>query len=81
MVRTGYCIMVHSPRDGPQQVADILLKGPEPLASQFESGYGMALNLLFSRSLAQAHDFVARSFSSYMSVLRLMSRLVTVELE
>ncbi|KAK9815169.1 hypothetical protein WJX73_009621 [Symbiochloris irregularis] len=63
----GYCILVHSARDGPSTAADLLFKGPEPLASQFESNYGMTLNLLFSRSLSQARDFVNRSFANYLS--------------
>lgn len=65
--RAGFCVRVHHAREEAAWTAQLLLQGPEPLQSQFESGYGMALNLLFSRSLSQAKDFIDRSFSAYLS--------------
>ncbi len=50
------------------QVAwDIIRKGPERLQSQFAAGYGMVLNLLYSRSLDEAKAFIERSFNTYLS--------------
>ena len=46
---------------------DIIKKGPERLQSQFAAGYGMVLNLLYSRSLDEAKAFIDRSFNSYLS--------------
>ena len=46
---------------------DIIRKGPERLQSQFAAGYGMVLNLLYSRSLQEAKAFIDRSFNSYLS--------------
>lgn len=63
----GFCVVVHNFREEPPAAVGLLTQGPEALQSQFESGYGMALNLLFSRSLDQAQDFISRSFSSYLS--------------
>lgn len=46
---------------------DIIRKGPERLQSQFAAGYGMVLNLLYSRSLEEAKAFIDRSFNTYLS--------------
>lgn len=44
----------------------IIMRGPEALQSQFSTSYGMVLNLLHSRSLAEAREFIQRSFSNYL---------------
>ena len=46
---------------------DIIKKGPERLQSQFAAGYGMVLNLLYSRTLEEAKAFIDRSFNTYLS--------------
>lgn len=46
--------------------AALIGRGPEALQSQFRSGYGMALNLLHSRSLDEARAFIQRSFDNYL---------------
>lgn len=46
---------------------DIIKKGPERLQSQFAAGYGMVLNLLYSRTLQEAKAFIDRSFNTYLS--------------
>lgn len=46
---------------------DIIRKGPERLQSQFAAGYGMVLNLLYTRTMDEAKAFIGRSFSSYLS--------------
>ncbi len=40
-------------------------------SSQFAAGYGMVLNLLYSRSLDKAKAFIDRSFNSYPSKIQL----------
>lgn len=50
-----------------QAAWDIIRKGPERLQSQFAAGYGMVLNLLYSRSLDEAKAFIERSFNTYLS--------------
>ena len=77
--RAGYCIMVHNEWDGEDGVKALIAQGPEPLESQFGPGYGMALNLLRTRTLPQAADFVQKSFSLYLGELCLV-KLLRVDL-
>lgn len=46
--------------------AALVGRGPEALQSQFRSGYGMALNLLHTRTLDEARAFIQRSFDNYL---------------
>lgn len=62
----GHCVIVQSRWEGPEFAFDLIRKGPEPLRSQFTTSYSMALNLLWSRSMEEAREFLARSFSSYL---------------
>lgn len=62
----GHCIVVQSRWEDPEFAYDILRKGPEPLRSQFTTNYGMALNLLWSRSMEEARNFLDRSYSKYL---------------
>ena len=67
--------MVHNEWDGEDGVKALIAQGPEPLESQFGPGYGMALNLLRTRTLPQAADFVQKSFSLYLGKLCLVRLL------
>ena len=49
--------------------AAIIAAGPEPLQSQFATGYNMAANLLRTRSLEEARAFIERSFGNYLGVV------------
>lgn len=46
----------------------IITGGPEPLQSQFSTGFGMVLNLLQTRTQEEAKAFIQRSFSNYLGV-------------
>ncbi len=48
--------------DGADTAAEIIGRGPEPLSSQFAASYGLVLNLLSSKGLADARTFINRSF-------------------
>ncbi|BDA41503.1 probable helicase HelY [Coccomyxa sp. Obi] len=63
---TGNCVVLQSRFEEPEDVHGIIMRGPEALQSQFSTGYGMVLNLLHSRSLAEAREFIQRSFSNYL---------------
>lgn len=51
----------------PDEVVNTITKGPEPLASQFKSGYSLVLNLLSRYSLSEAEEFCKRSFRNYLA--------------
>eukprot|EP00889_Picochlorum_renovo_P001511 jgi/Picre1/28541/NNA_003943.t1 len=53
--------------DNPDAAWTILKGGPESLESKFATNYGMALNLLRTRTLGEAKEFLNRSFSMYLS--------------
>ena len=67
--RAGHCVVLQSRFEDAGDAAAIITRGPEPLQSQFRSGYGMALNLLHSRSLDAARAFIQRSFNNYLGVV------------
>ena len=62
----GHCVVLHSRWEEPKVAAAIIGAGPEPLQSQFATGYNMAANLLRTRSLAEARAFIERSFGNYL---------------
>lgn len=53
-------------------VVGIITRGPEPLASQFSTSYGMVTNLLSTRTMEEARAFVSRSFNNYLGPLPLV---------
>jgi hypothetical protein len=63
----GHCVILQNRYEEGDVAWDIIKKGPERLQSQFAAGYGMVLNLLYSRSLDEAKAFIDRSFNSYLS--------------
>ena len=63
----GHCVIVQSRWDNPDAAWSILRKGPESLESKFATNYGMALNLLRTRTLQEAKQFLSRSFSMYLA--------------
>ncbi len=64
----GHCVVLHSRWEEPKVAAAIISAGPEPLQSQFATGYNMAANLLRTRSLDEARAFIERSFGNYLGV-------------
>ncbi|KAL0028996.1 hypothetical protein WJX77_010606 [Trebouxia sp. C0004] len=63
----GHCVILQNRYEEGDVAWDIIKKGPERLQSQFAAGYGMVLNLLYSRSLDEAKAFIDRSFNSYLT--------------
>jgi superfamily II RNA helicase len=63
----GHCVIVQSRWDNPDAAWSILRRGPESLESKFATNYGMALNLLRTRTLQEAKQFLSRSFSMYLA--------------
>lgn len=63
----GHCVIVQSRWDNPDAAWTILRKGPESLESKFATNYGMVLNLLRTRTIGEAKEFLNRSFSMYLS--------------
>ena len=66
-VAAGHCVILQNKFEEGQVAWDIIRKGPERLQSQFAAGYGMVLNLLYSRTLEEAKAFIDRSFNTYLS--------------
>ncbi len=62
--------MLHSRWEEPKVAAAIIAAGPEPLQSQFATGYNMVANLLRTRSLEEARSFIERSFGNYLGERR-----------
>lgn len=62
----GHCVILQTPWEDAETAWHIIKKGPEALRSQFSTGYGMVLNLLFTRGREEARAFLDRSFSRYL---------------
>ncbi|KAK9846418.1 hypothetical protein WJX81_003415 [Elliptochloris bilobata] len=75
----GHCVIVQSRWEEASQAAGLLLAGPEPLRSRFGVGFGTALNLLATRSLAEARAFVQRSFANYLGGAGVRRQLREIE--
>ena len=67
----GHCVILQNRYEEGEVAWDIIKKGPERLQSQFAAGYGMVLNLLYSRTLDEAKAFIDRSFNSDLSKIQL----------
>ena len=75
----GHCVIVQSKWDEPDAAWSILRKGPESLESKFAANYGMALNLLRTRTLDEAKEFLDRSFSMYLSSSFTSKKMMEIE--
>jgi len=76
---TGNCVVLQSKWEDAESAWDIIKKGPESLKSQFTTGYGMVLNLLYTRSVPEAQAFLDKSFSRYMGGLGRQKRAKEIE--
>ena len=72
-VAAGHCVVLQNKFEEGQVAWNIIKRGPERLQSQFAAGYGMVLNLLYSRSLDDAKAFIDRSFNSYLCEFPIIS--------
>lgn len=70
-------MVLQSRFEDPADAQGIIARGPEALASQFSSGFGMVLNLLQTRSLDEARAFVQRSFDNYLGAWHLTACVQT----
>lgn len=62
----GHCVVLQSRYEEPDVAWAIISRGPEPLRSQFSTGYSMVLNLVATRTLQEARAFIERSFNNYL---------------
>lgn len=76
---TGNCVVLQSKWEDAESAWDIIKRGPESLKSQFTTGYGMVLNLLYTRSVPEAQAFLDKSFSRYMGGLGRLKRAKEIE--
>lgn len=67
----GYVVIVGTPHQSPQDVADLVLSGANALESKFSPRYSMVLNLLQRFSLDEAKQLILKSFGYYSSNTRL----------
>eukprot|EP00955_Chlamydomonas_euryale_P062454 358380-Chlamydomonas_euryale.AAC.2 len=66
----GHCVVLQNRCglrfEGADEAYKIIRAGPEPLTSQFTASYGLVLNLLSVYTLAEARQFVKRSFGNFL---------------
>lgn len=75
----GNCVILQTRWEDPDVAWDIIRKGSEPLRSQFTTGYGMVLNLLYSRTIPEARDFLEKSFSRYLGGIGREKRALEIQ--
>ena len=71
MDKVGYVVVVGTPFQTPDEVAELVLSDANPLESRFSPKYSMVLNLLQKFSLAEAKELILKSFGYYSSNDRL----------
>ena len=71
MDEVGYVTIVGSPFESPEEVAELVLSGANPLESRFSPSYSMVLNLLQRFSLEEAKELILKSFGYFSSGSRL----------
>lgn len=71
MDEVGYVTIVGSPFESPEEVAELVLSGANPLESRFSPSYSMVLNLLQRFSLDEAKELILKSFGYFSSGSRL----------
>ena len=68
MDEIGYVVIVGTPFQTPEEVAELVLSDANPLESKFSPSYSMVLNLLQRFTLEEAKELVLKSFG-YFSYL------------
>lgn len=71
MDEVGYVTIVGTSFQTPDEVAELVLSGSNPLESRFSPSYSMVLNLLQRFSLEEAKELILKSFGYYSSDFRL----------
>ena len=71
MDKVGYVVVMGTQFQSPEEVADLVKSGANPLESQFSPSYSMVLNLLQNLDLDQAKELILKSFGYFSSNDRL----------
>ena len=71
MDKVGFVVVMGTQFQSPEEVADLVKSGANPLESQFSPGYSMVLNLLQNLELDQAKELILKSFGYFSSNDRL----------
>lgn len=71
MDEIGYVVIVGTPFQTPEEVAELVLSDANPLESKFSPSYSMVLNLLQRFSLEEAKELVLKSFGYFSSNYRI----------
>ena len=75
MDEVGYVTVVGSYFQTPEEVAELVLSGANPLESRFSPSYSMVLNLLQRFTLEEAKELIMKSFGYFSSGSRLFPLL------
>jgi len=79
MDEVGYVTIVGTSFQTPEEVAELVLSGSNPLESRFSPSYSMVLNLLQRFSLEESKELILKSFGYYSSDFRLKPILSQME--
>ena len=71
MDEVGYVTIVGTSFQTPDEVAELVLSGSNPLESRFSPSYSMVLNLLQRFNLEESKELILKSFGYYSSDFRL----------
>lgn len=71
MDEIGYVVIVGTPLQTPEEVAELVLSDANPLESKFSPSYSMVLNLLQRFTLEEAKELVLKSFGYFSSNYRI----------
>ena len=71
MDEIGYVVIVGTPFQTPEEVAELVLSDANPLESKFSPSYSMVLNLLQRFTLEEAKELVLKSFGYFSSNSRI----------
>lgn len=80
MDKIGYVTIVGTPFQSPEEVAELVLSGANPLESRFAPRYSMVLNLLQRFSLEDSKQLILKSFGYFSSNTRLAPLLLQQEI-
>ena len=79
MDEIGYVTIVGTSFQTPEEVAELVLSGSNPLESRFSPSYSMVLNLLQRFTLEESKELILKSFGYYSSDFRLKPILAQIE--
>lgn len=71
MDEVGYVVVVGTPFQSPEEVAELVTSGANPLESRFTPSYSMVLNLLQNFTLEETKELILKSFGYFSSNDRL----------